>query len=483
MILDLFAGPGGWDEGLRLLGHPGLVLGIEHDREACATRAAAGHLTIRADVSQYPAERFAGRVEGIIASPPCQAFSAAGKRGGARDADALRAHLLKCASTWTDPEPPQGGWVDQRAALVLEPLRWAHAVQPEWLALEQVPLVAKLWQTMAVAFEALGYRTKVEIVQAADYGVPQTRRRAVCLAHRSSWPKLPMPSHSQHGTPSRPKWISMAAALGWGPARVGFARRDDLGTSPDGYRERDLRDTDEPAFTVTEKARSWTLRTGTNTMKHSRDPEDIVPYERSVDEPSPVITSQSGAWKVGPEDSHVDPPMRWKFRGSAMPNAAVRDPETEPAPTVLSSWDNGDARFESDEQRVLINTGRDWKPGGTRDDAQILDVTDAPAPALTGKSGGQWWIERPATTIQGDPRVFHPGGHIAHDGRDNSKMKGRSEDAVRITVQDALVLQSFEPDYPVQGTKSKQFEQVGNAVPPLLAAHLLGALTGIGGPR
>jgi DNA (cytosine-5)-methyltransferase 1 len=49
---------------------------------------------------------------------------------------------------------------------------------------------------------------------------------------------------------------------------------------------------------------------------------------------------------------------------------------------------------------------------------------------------------------------------------------------IRLTVRDALILQGFPPDYPVQGSRSKQFEQVGNAVPPPLAAHIIAALTG-----
>lgn len=41
--------------------------------------------------------------------------------------------------------------------------------------------------------------------------------------------------------------------------RVGFPRRDDRGDSPDGYRERDWRRSDEPSFALTEKVRSWTV--------------------------------------------------------------------------------------------------------------------------------------------------------------------------------------------------------------------------------
>lgn len=81
--IDLFAGPGGWDEGRRLADHDTVpLLGIEWEPWACRTAQAAGHQRVRADIATFPTAHLAGRVRTLVASPPCTKFSTAGDGAG-----------------------------------------------------------------------------------------------------------------------------------------------------------------------------------------------------------------------------------------------------------------------------------------------------------------------------------------------------------------------------------------------------------------
>lgn len=313
MILDLFSGPGGWDEGARLAGFTGPLVGIEWDHDACRTAVAAGHQRIRADVAQYPTEPFDGKVDGLIASPPCQSFSHAGKRAGI---------------------------TDDRGQLVWQPLRWARALRPRWVAFEQVPDVLPIWQITAAALREQGYTVWTGTLNSADYGVPQTRIRAVLIARLDGAAQPPAPTHAKDaaddlfGSGLQP-WVSMADALGW---------------------------------------------------------NEQVAYRRT-----------RGAGLVARHGDRPDTPV------------------SRPAPTI-----------------------------------SIASRSDV------------WVLERPATTVMGDPRIGRP-GHKARDKGERQFDHG----SVRVTVEEAAVLQSFRRDYPWQGSKSSQHQQCGNAVPVRLAAAIL----------
>lgn len=285
-VADVFAGPGGWSEAVRALGLR--EFGVELDPWACATRVAAGHATVRADATRLPLHRMAGKLKGLIASPPCGTFSAAGKGEGIDDIPLLHDALDDLAAIRDTRERLAAACSDPRTPLVVEPLRYAMAIRPEWIALEQVPAVLPLWTHIARILERLGYSTWTGILNAADYGVPQTRRRAILIASRVRHVDMPEPTHYDPrkglrlwGTP----WVSMAEALGWdGRLAAGVVNTRGERTTPGGNEFSPA----GPSWALTEKTRSWKVVVGAGGYARG--------YGRDIDEPSPTIRHQTESW-------------------------------------------------------------------------------------------------------------------------------------------------------------------------------------------
>lgn len=117
-----------------------------------------------------------------------------------------------------------------------------------------------------------------------------------------------------------------------------------------------------------------------------------------------------------------------------------------------------------------------------------------PAPTIgaaglaTGRDVWVWPLEAPATTVAADPRLTSRSHHehgeqgreavgreaVGRDEIEAGEYDGRSP--VRVTLEEAATLQGFPHDYPWQGSRTKRFEQVGNAVPPPLARAVITAL-------
>lgn len=409
-ILDIFAGPGGWDEGYRMAGGTGRLVGIEWDAAACRTARAAGHPRIRADVAALDPVMFAGRVTGLTGSPPCTKFSGAGTGIGRKflailaaavarvfAGDDCREEIVRMVypAALADREarnmrrPEEKRWPRERVeaaaradavatVLILEPARYVAALNPEWVALEQVPDVMPVWEAYARVLTGRGYSVHAGVLNAADYGVPQTRQRAVLVASRVRRVHLPEPTHAQvetgpdlFGGAGRAQWTSMSEALGWG--------------------------FDEPSCTVSS---GGTATGGAEPFANAGYRKRLAKF---------VSAGAASDWVMGDVKTR---------------NGTVRRAD-EPSATIPAAMDNGK-----------------WR----------------------------WAQRRPATTVQGDPRIGRP-GHKNWAGGEAQFAEG----AIRVTVEEAAVLQSFRPGYPWQGTAGKRYEQVGNAVPPLLAAHVLTA--------
>lgn len=193
---ELFAGGGGLAQGLRDAGvRP--VAAVELDDDA-ADIFEVNHPEVelfRKDVrmvtgGQLLAASPTGRVDILAACPPCQGFS-----------------TLTTKYRRSDP----------RNFLVGEVARITRELQPTALMLENVPGLGgrgkPILDALVEDLEADGYLVNWSVLQVADYGVPQTRRRLVLLAGKGFSIPMPEATHSQHGRNGLPRWRTLRDVL------------------------------------------------------------------------------------------------------------------------------------------------------------------------------------------------------------------------------------------------------------------------------
>jgi len=170
-VLDYCAGIGGWDVALRERNLRGQ--GIENAKHPRAARELNGLETVWGDLTTVPMTLLDQPLAGIVGSFPCQPFSQNIK--GQKAADML---------------------LDPRAKLMYVGLGHLLYARPPFICLENVPRARVLMQVLADALIGVGYSAEVRVINAADYGLPQARKRALLVARKDGLPiAWPEPTH------------------------------------------------------------------------------------------------------------------------------------------------------------------------------------------------------------------------------------------------------------------------------------------------
>ena len=180
VAIDLFCGCGGMTVGLKRAGFR-VAVGVDIDTPALSSyqRNHPDVALVNADIRSVSgrsilanARMKKGELALLAGCPPCQGFSRMRRLNRAR------------ASR------------DSRNSLLLEYVRLVDELRPQMFLLENVPGLAKYYQFQdAVStLASLGYTTAVTILDAADYGVPQHRKRLLLVGAKDFAPRIAGPS-------------------------------------------------------------------------------------------------------------------------------------------------------------------------------------------------------------------------------------------------------------------------------------------------
>lgn len=192
-IIDLFCGIGGFSYGFEMNGNFEVILGVDMWETALNTFKVNHPSTnlLQQDITKVDLsfwKTYTNNVDIIIAGPPCQGFSMSGKRDKS----------------------------DSRNTLFEQVVKVTEIVQPRYVVIENVVGLLSMTndegkdiKTLIQSdFERIGYRVSYKVLNAADYGVPQARKRVVFLISKDYSLEFPQPIFKPD------KYITVGDALG-----------------------------------------------------------------------------------------------------------------------------------------------------------------------------------------------------------------------------------------------------------------------------
>lgn len=192
-VVSLFSGAGGLDLGFQMAGH-NIVWANDVYEDAVHTyqKNMGDHIALK-DVHDISVDDVPD-CDIVIGGFPCQGFSVAN----------TKRHVN-----------------DERNELYKQLIRFIAAKKPKFFLAENVKGLTNLgkgavFKMILSDFEKLGYKVKSEVLNAADYGVPQTRQRVIIIGVRNDviWDySFPAATHSKKGENDLPVWVSVSDAL------------------------------------------------------------------------------------------------------------------------------------------------------------------------------------------------------------------------------------------------------------------------------
>ncbi len=160
-IIDLFCGAGGLSLGFEMANFKiDLAIELEENYYRAYRRNHSETLSLYKDITSLNCEKISDKylknkeIDGIIGGPPCIGFSSVGNRR---------------------PDDP-------RNMLIFYFIQWVKYFKPKFFVMENVPGIlsmgkGKVVEKVVNMYKEMGYNCKMEILLAADYGVPQLRQR------------------------------------------------------------------------------------------------------------------------------------------------------------------------------------------------------------------------------------------------------------------------------------------------------------------
>lgn len=173
-VMDLFAGVGGLSYGLLLTGKFEVPIAIEFEK-SIADSFAKNHPETNVlceDITKINLEKdlakYKGKIDIIVGGPPCQGFSLKGKKLGLND---------------------------ERNFLFKTYYEFVKYFKPTYFIIENVPGILTeekgyFKKEIIRLFTELGYSLDMDVVNAANYGVPQSRRRAIIIGKQGNIVKV-----------------------------------------------------------------------------------------------------------------------------------------------------------------------------------------------------------------------------------------------------------------------------------------------------